>query len=314
MTCKTSFAVIVFTAILLLACPFAHGQEMHGVDSATAAVATVFQGKVYCSMTYPVKLPYSGELLEKKTSVGQLVKKNDVLMKVRLKRKDALSLEARLDKKVEFTRQELDIKKWTARLKTLSEQLESSKALSKQGLAPGKGVAFLEDQISLIKFQIEQTRNELAQEKKRAADDRDLIAEMLGQKGARKLDTSLMYVRSPIAGYVIWENTGVELGAIVDDSVFAIGVMDPMTIRTQIYEADMYRLKIGDTAEVILEFNPEKVMKAKLVSMSWLPVDTNIGAPSYYAAELEIANPDNILKEGYKVRIMFMENEKTDVK
>nr|WP_321258605.1 efflux RND transporter periplasmic adaptor subunit [uncultured Pseudodesulfovibrio sp.] len=299
---------------LLLACSFAYGQEKHGISSAANAVETIFQGKVYCSMTHPVKLPYSGEVIEKKVSVGQLVKKDDVLMKVRLKRKDALGLEARVDKKLEFTRQELEIKKWKARLKTLNKQLESNKTLSQQGLATDKGVASLRDQISLISSQVEQAKKELIQDQKRAADDRLLIAEMLGQKDDRRLDTSQMYVRSPIEGYIIWENTNVELGAIVDESVFAIGVMDPMIIRTQVYEADMYRLKPGDTAEVIVEFNPDKVMKAKLVSMSWLPVDTNIDAPSYYAAELEIDNPDNFLKEGYKVRIMFTENEKADVK
>ena len=264
----------------------------------------VFQGKVYCSSIYPVVSTFTGEVVEKRAKMGQFVHKDDVLLKVALQEKDRYALDKRVDKELELLSADMNIATFKRELSQSQKQKHDTDKLIAEGMASEQAGKDIASEIEFQKLKIKHAEQQLATLKGDLAKERALLSTMLGQKFNKEVP-GFALVTAPTSGYIVWEKYNLRVGALASAEVFEIGVMDPMIIRTQLFEADAAQIKPGDRAEVIVEFDPEVIRKAVVKSIAWLPVDRNIDTPSYYMVDLEIPNPDNTLKEGYKVRITF---------
>lgn len=278
--------------------------EKNTVGTGAATLDNVYQGKVYCPLQYPVASPFSGEIVKKYVQVGEKVKKGDVLVEIALQSKDRVNLEHRIDKKLDILQTTLQVNTLKKIIKKLQGQKKDTQKLLQEGMAASKSVAELDDEIAFQSLKLEQAEKTLAKTKTGLGQQRELISEQLGQKVHNSVPDHLL-VKSPADGYVVWENANVRVGGLSGGQLFTIGAMDPMLIRIQMFEADVFNLKIGDTAEVILEFAPKQVRKAVVKAIAWMPLNKGINSPSYYLVELETPNPGLELKEGYKVRVMF---------
>lgn len=266
----------------------------------------LFQGKVYNLLNYPVHTIFAGEVAEKMVQVGQYVKKGDTLLKVNLQESDLYNLEKRLDKEQAILNSQLNIERLQHELKLLEEKKEESNQLFSSGMASAQAVQEGKDAIDFSKLEIEHYEKQLVKIKQDLKRERVLISDWLGQKVYKKIPRYSL-VKAPASGYIVWENENIKTGSFASGHIFTIGAMDPMIVRTQMYEADTFHLKLGGKAKIILEFADNKVMPATIKSIAWVPLDRNIASPSYYIVELEVANPDNILKEGYRVKVSFPE-------
>lgn len=294
---------VLSSFFLISLCVVVYGAEgdAAGVQSVHAKV---FQGKVYCYSIYPVQSTFIGEAIEKKAKVGQLVKQGEVLLKIELTEEDRYSLAKRVDKELFLLRAQHDVTTLNRELAQLKKKLKDAEELVGSGMAPERSVKDIESEIVFAQNRIQLVNKELAALKRELKNETRMVGQLLGSKASGKIP-AYAFVRAPVDGYIVWEKPNINVGALVAGKVFDIGVMDPMIVRTQVYEADTVHINPGDKAEVILEFGPDRIMEATVKSIAWLPVDKKIEAPSYYMVELEIPNPDLTLKEGYKVRVMF---------
>jgi len=297
-------AALIFT---LCATPVSANQK-NTVGKGSATLDNVYQGKIYYPLQYPVYTPYAGEITKKFARVGQKVKKGDALLQVALQDGNWINLQNSIDKELVILQTELNSKRIKRTIAKLETQKQEAQKFLQEGMGTQKKVSDLVDEISFQKLTLSQSEKSLAKIKRDLTRQRSLISEQLGQKIINRVPRHLL-VKAPTDGYVIWENINTNLGALTSGHVCTIGTMDPMIVRIQMYEADVFDLKVGDTAEVILEFAAKQVRQAVVKSISWVPLNNNIESPSYYFVELEIANPDLQLKEGYKVRVMFPEKE-----
>ena len=299
-------ALLIALAVSLSSALPAHAVEKSTVGTGAATLGNVYQGKVYCPLQHPVITPFEGKISEKLVHVGQKVKKDDVLLKIALKEVNRLNLQNSIDKDLEILQTEMGAKGIKRAIAKLQTEKEETQRFLQEGMAPEKTITDLDDEIAFQKLRLEQSEKTLAEIKRRTKQQRLLLSEQLGQKIVRTIPRHVL-IKAPVSGYVIWENVNLRLGALASGNLLTIGTMDPMIVRIQMYEADVFNLNIGDTAEVILEFVAKQVRQAVVKTISWVPLNKNIDAPSYYLVELEMANPGIELKEGYKVRVMFPE-------
>ena len=85
----------------------------------------------------------------------------------------------------------------------------------------------------------------------------------------------------------------------------SIGQMNPMLIQVQVYEADLSRIKVGDTAMVQIPSLHDKEFSARVAKIAWTSNDMNVANPSFYTVELTVPNPDLELKPGFKAVVHF---------
>ncbi len=112
-------------------------------------------------------------------------------------------------------------------------------------------------------------------------------------------------LKAPIAGRVVWVHPELRTGARLDpvDRVFEVGVMNPMCLRAHVYEEEVLRLVLGDSAIVQLESLPGWKLRGRVSRISWTPLSLSPLKPSYYEVEFTTENKDLILREGMRVII-----------
>ncbi|WP_319543142.1 HlyD family efflux transporter periplasmic adaptor subunit [uncultured Pseudodesulfovibrio sp.] len=287
----------------LLVAP-ALAENRSAVGTGAASLEGAHQGKIYCSQVYFVSSSYNGEVSEKMVEVAQFVEKGDPILKIALTDAVWNQLNASIDMDMGILNSKVSIAALKQKIKDTETQKSEQKRLASEGMAAAKSIEQLEDQLALMKLQSVQAERGLENIYKNLKRQRQFLSKSLGQKVVNRVPRFYI-VKAPMSGHVIWENTNTGVGSWAAGHLFTIGVMDPMIIRTRMYEADVMNLKIGDEAEVLLEYGADRVLKAMIKSIGWMPVNQSIDAPSYYTVELEIPNPDAALREGYMVRVMF---------
>lgn len=302
------FGLFVVLVFLLGINEIAHAQNGEGAENQPIHTK-VFQGKVYCSSIYPVQSAFVGEVVEKNVKIGQRVSKGDVLLKIALLKKDVYALTKRLDRELPILNAQLSITTLNRELQQREKQKRDTAQLIKEGMASQQAGQDIENEIDFLKLKIKHANKELSTIRSELKKEVAFVGDLLGQK-IKKDTPKYALVLAPTDGFIVWERVNIRVGALVAGKVFEIGVMNPMVIRTQMYESDSSQIKSGDVAEVILEFGPEEVLQAVVKSISWLPIKRDLASPTYYMVDLEISNPANSLKEGYKVRVMFPEVRK----
>ncbi len=270
----------------------------------------VFTGKFFCSLKRPVPMPFKGTVTSLKVKSGQRVEAGQVLARYRLSPEATLQVQQRLTpaKIKELEMKQAEVERNLVSLEVKQMELNQ---LTQQNLAPPLTKTQTDREVQQLVKQKKAVAEHLSQERQQALEDQAFLKSQLGilpNPGQVPREAALV---APVSGYIIWVHPDLREGAELDPTkaVFQIGVMDPMVVRAQVYEIEALQLTLGEGAEVSVESLPGKNFEATVSRISWAPVPPSPYAPagqeqpSYYEVELNVPNPDLLLKEGLKGRV-----------
>jgi multidrug resistance efflux pump len=245
-------------------------------------------------------------VIQRFKNLGDEVAQGDPLIEIRLDPQQLVEIRRKITIDSVVKKSELDIARTQLDLKRLKDQRDTLERLVLDGMAPERNLQDAKDQIALTEQALAVVERGLARLRSDQAEQLKLFREQFGRPvGPANVPTSII-VRSPTAGTVLKVSPLAEAGLRVpQEELFSVGSMNPMRIRTQAFESDVVRVKVGEEAEVIIESLDDRRSTAKLESISLTPTSSQFEAPSYYLLEFSIDNSDNSLREGYKVRITF---------
>lgn len=282
--------------------------EKKTVPPAAAPLApeVSFIGKFSCPLKRSVILPFQGIITSLKVHSGQKVTAGEVLALYRLTPEAFLELQRRLaspevkDLEVKLAEVERSLSQAAARNREVT-QLADKKLASEQGRIQAAR------DLRLLARQKQAIQGQLRRERKIAATDLTVLKEQLGDSLSRGHLSRNATLKSPINGYVLFVYPDLRKGAELSPKTlaFQVGVMDPMIVKAQVHEMESRQVKVGDLAEIQPESIPGKKFEARVSRLSWLPMKAGLDQPTYYEAEFEVPNPNLILKDGMKVRIVL---------
>lgn len=295
-------AAVVFACMAILV-PCSHAmaateEQGHGF---------LLQGKVQCFMKREVVIPFKGIIAGVAVQPGQSVKAGDVLATYVLAPETGLQLRKQIDAP-QIMDMELSVLNGNNTLFAQEKSRLELVRLTKENMAPAQSLTQIETQIRYSKKSLETGRKRVQTERDEQKDFDAYLKQQLGGSFDPVLHPlEPASIRSPISGRVIEIQSDLSAGAELGQGapVFLIGVTDPMVIRAQIFESDLPKVALGDKAEVILESIPNRTFEARVSRMSFTPLVLGLQQPSYYDIELTIRNPDDMIKEGFKGRVLF---------
>jgi membrane fusion protein, macrolide-specific efflux system len=302
----------VFLGIPLIIAGLLVAKDPADVPPVTANIA---HGKSFCPVEARIVIPFEGVVLSIASPLGQPVRKGDVLLTYRLVPQEVLSLQHRF---AEFHIGELEIGLLELD-DALTEQLvqkEELETLHRQQLAPQKGLNTITRGVQVMTRKKQILQRRLQTERDLAREERRTAGMALGldhEMDRIPLEASL---RAPMEGYITWFNPELREGAVMvkNTALIQIGIMDPMVIKAQVHEIEAAGIKPGDSAEVSIESIPGRKFQATVQRVPWVPLPAPLSQPSYYEVELSVANPELLIKEGFKAQVTFQPARKGPVK
>jgi multidrug efflux pump subunit AcrA (membrane-fusion protein) len=270
----------------------------------------IFNGKVFCSVTRRIDLPFKGVITSVPVHSGQPVKAGDVLATYRLDPESVTMIQKRLSPP-EISDMEMKLAEVERNLVPLTSKQRELTHLVQKKLAPSQSLDQANREIRLLQREKATLQQRLQKDRQLATQDREVLQQLLGtslKSGQVPREVSL---RAPIDGYVIWVNPVIRVDAELAPMpvAFQVGVMNPMLVRAQAFEIEALQIKIGDLAEVTLDSLPGQKFQGKVSRVSWSSTTTNPDQPAYYEVELEVPNPNLALKEGLKARIILRKSK-----
>ena len=194
----------------------------------------------------------------------------------------------------------------------LEDKYKEIRQLSAHDMAPSQSLIRAEREIELLNKKIEYIQESLPVKRELAEENRAVIRALLGNTVRHGYVSKEGILEAPIGGRVIWVHPDLRKDAEFKSgtAVFSIGVMDPMVIRSQVHEIEVVQLNLGDVADFTLESIPGRKFKARVSRISWEPLTPHLDKPSYYEVEFEVSNPEFLLREGLRGRIVFRESRR----
>lgn len=284
---------------------FLGGSARAAGEAAATAPELVLSGKLFCSLKRAVPLPFPGLITELKVRAGQAVAEGEILARYRLTPEGVQQLIRRLSPP-QIKDLEVKLAEVEKTLHELEGKQRTLKQLARQKLASDQSLAQAERELQLLGKQRAALQGRLTQEKRLAQEDLASLQKQLGRAlslGHPPREAALV---APISGHVVWVHPelrpGAELGPL--PGAVQVGRLEPMLVRARVHEIEAQQLALGDRAEVSLEAIPGRKFEARLTRLSWAPLDMAPDQPTYYEAEFTLANPDLLLKEGLKARLL----------
>ncbi len=298
---------LLFVVVCLWANPLhaeaSSGEQKTGgaVPAQTGATEIVFQGKLYCSLTRHVVMPFLGTIQELKVMCGQSVAEGAVLARYQLAKESVAQIRRRLSPP-QIADLEMHLAAIDKALATTGSKQREVEQLAAEKMASAQSLAQVEQDINLLEKERATTQERLRQERVFAKEDIALLRHQLAVPvDADHVPVSGALV-APIAGNVIWVNPDLKGGAEIGPGTpgFVIGVMNPMLMRAQIHEIEAVRLSLGDRAEISIESMPDMKVEGAISRISWSPKTPALEQPTYYEVELTVANPGLSIRDGLK--------------
>jgi multidrug efflux pump subunit AcrA (membrane-fusion protein) len=289
---------------------FSRGKEEAPVvappSAPAAATEIVCTGKVFTSLKRGVDLPFNGIITALLVKSGLRVQAGEVLVTYRLTPEALLAIRQRLAPG-RITETQLKLAEVERSLVPLKSKKQELTHLVQKKLAPAESLSQLSRESQLVIQEQKTLKEHLHNERRTLALDQAVLEEQLGSPLKNGQVPQEAALRAPISGYVIWVNPEMREGAELRPTpgVLQVGVMDPMLVRVQAFEIEAQKIRPGEAAQVTLESLPGRQFEAKVSRVSWSSLSLNPDQPSYYEVELQVANPDLLLKEGLKARIVF---------
>jgi multidrug efflux pump subunit AcrA (membrane-fusion protein) len=178
--------------------------------------------------------------------------------------------------------------------------------LGRQRLASEQSLIQTERELANLQKHRSSLAASLKQEQGYMRQDQGVLEKQLGQPLAPGQVPETGLLRAPLDGYVLWMHNDLRVGSELraQEPIMQVGVMDPMLIRTRVYEIEALQLKVGEKAEVQVESLPDRQFTAQVSQIPWSTGVLALEHPSYYEVEFKVPNPDLVLKEGLKAKVM----------
>jgi len=294
-----------------LSCPGPGGAQPAPATQAAAPTASgepeiIFNGKLFCSLKRRIDMPLKGVIASLRVQSGQRVAAGEVLATYSLAPEARMSLEQRLSPP-QIADLESKLLEYDRSLGPMKAKQKELTLLVEKKLAPAQSLAAVNRDVEILEQETKLLQERLQQARQMAQQDREILGDLLGGSLKSGRVPREVGLTSPINGNVIWVNPeireGAELGPL--PAAFQVGVMDPMLVRAQAFEIEALQIKVGDLAEMTLDALPGRKFQARVSRISWSSTTTGVEQPTYYEVELEVPNPDLVLKEGLKARIVL---------
>lgn len=270
--------------------------------------STILSGKVVTTVTRRVALPFNAIVDEVLVAPGDAVTTGQGLLRYHLQEEAerVLQREVTMGAGTEGMRgQVLDMER---RLAESIAQRNKTRQLVASKLGSAQALRRLEDDVTSLQKRIALTRATI---EKTEASFKARMTELEGYygvplKGGALLPDTLT-LTAPLDGHVLSVASNLYPGAQLPAGTapISIGQMNPMLIQVQVYEADLSRIKVGDTAVVQIPSLRDKEFSARVAKIAWTSNDMNVANPSFYTVELTVPNPDLELKPGFKAVVHF---------
>jgi len=311
---KISCAISFFLLAITIGSVFASENREDAKSDLEGSQANeiLVSGKLFCSVKRQVILPFNCTIDAVYAGCGQKVKAGEVLAEYRLTPEAALKLRQRVSR-FEIKDLELRLAETRKNLANMEDRYKETMQLSSQDMASSSSLAQIERDIEVLEKQKENLQERLSEERSLADEDRAVVEDLLGKTIREGHAPRNGALKAPISSHVIWVHPDLHKDAEFagGTAVFAIGVMDPMLIRANIHEIEAVQFNVGDLADFTLESIPDREFKARITRISWESITPELDRPSYYEVEFEVPNPDFVLREGLRGRIVFRNAERT---
>lgn len=310
---------ILALALMALAVSGLAAEEPSGKDLPSSKNFEILLiGKFFCSIKRHVPLPVKGIVTSVRVQAGQMVDKGEVLAAYHLSPEARLQIlrslassqvkdyETKLSE-LQKKLKELEDQKKRQLLLLLAQQHLAQQQLAQQQLALPLNLTNTDREVKTLTKQKVTLLETLRHEKQVAQEELGLLRSQLGISLNRGQLAAEAYLRAPISGYIIWVHPYLHVNAELDPakSVLQIGVMDPMLLRSKVFESEAMQLTPGDEAEVLVPSIPGRKFKAQVSRVAWAPTEVTMEQPTYYDIEFSVVNPDLLLKEGMKCTIIM---------
>ncbi len=264
-------------------------------------------GKVYCSIMRWSPLTFPGIVREVMVSPGDMVKAGQTLLTYSLNEQVARELQDELDagaRTHDLEMRLLDVKR---QLQELEDQHEAAARLSDAKLGTARALTRLQSGRDLLVEQRKLLTETIARQQSVYQSRLRELESRFGVPVAKGRIPDLLRLTAAADGQVLqmdmWLRPGMAFGPM--QNAAAVGVMDPVRIRTHVFESEVVGLTVGDTAKVVIPSLGNRELEATIVQIDRSPLDLGQDRPSYYAVELQTANSDLTLRQGFKASIFF---------
>ena len=274
-------------------------------EAAAASTRLSFQGKASAQITRKVSVPFAMLVREVPISVGSVVKKDEPLLHYTLQPQDARSYQALLSSKdgaLLGTRQQLAA--YAQDSQAARNNWQRDRALASQGFASQAEVKRSASALDALGARKTQLQAQLRANEK----EYDLLlSELNSYFGSQlKRGDSLpdhFFLPAPMAGTVIRLAGSARPGGFVrpNEAAVTIACLDPIQAELQVHESEISKIHEGDTVSVKVPSLGGRSFAGRIVSLSWAADDMAVAMPSFYIITIDIKNPDNAIRPGYKV-------------
>lgn len=271
----------------------------------------IITGKFFCSLKRRVDLPFKGVITSVPVHSGQKVTAGETLATYRLAPESVLAIGQRLSPP-HLSELEIKLAELERALIPLRSKQREIKELSQKKLAPSQSLNRINQEVQLVARERAAVQQRLKRDRQLARQDLAILTGQLGEGVKQGQPPSQAVLKAPMDGYVILVHPEMREGAemMPTPAAFLVGVMDPMLVRAQAFEIEALQIQPGQTAELTLESLPGRKFQGRVSRVSWSSLTPGLEQPSYYEVDLEVPNPDLILKEGLKTRIVFKKSGK----
>jgi len=265
----------------------------------------LLSGKLACSLKRAVVMPFLGVITALPVQAGQRVTAGEILARYRLLPESLAKIRSRL-----FPSQIKDLEvtqvKLAAKLSELEKKLAGLQQLAQKNLTSQQSLDQVEKEISLTCQEKTAIAERLGWARQLHQDDLALLQKQLGVAAGIKNIPTEGRLSAPLDGHVIWVNSDMRVGVEFkpEEPAFLIGKLDTMIIKAQVHELEAMRLQLGDQAEVQVVSLPGQKFTARVSRVSWSSLTSAVDQPSFFEVEFPVPNPEHVLKDGLKVRLI----------
>ena len=229
---------------------------------------------------------------------------------------------------------EIDALIQTNELRAQQDNIASLEAKERAGLARSRKARLeLERQQGLIHGAATSHRDLESAEAQAQADEADLASLQAQIAQAKSLvktaEANLSFTRiiAPIDGEVVailTKEGQTVVAAQIVPVILKLAKLDAMTVKTQISEADVVNVKVGQPVSFTIIGEPDKRRSARLRVVEAAPssysepaatpgaaqsssAGTSVGTPVFYNALFDVPNPDGVLRIGMSAQVSIVQ-------
>ncbi len=268
------------------------------------AAELLLSGKVSCLLRRTVAMPFAGVITALQVQAGTPVTTGQELARFQLTPAAQAEVQRRLFP-TEIQDLELALVKLAAKAQELARRQAGLEALARQQLTSPESLEQTVRERRLTSQEQTALQERLAWLRQVHREDLTVLRQQLGQELAPRRPFRQCRLVAPLNGYVLWVHPDARQGAEMKagESLFQVGVLDPMLIQAQVHELEAMRLQVGDQAEVEVASLPDRRFSATVSRISWSSLTPQPDQPSFFEVEFTVPNPELVLKDGLKVRL-----------